>query len=120
MVKSENKFKPGVYVCVVREGFAFFNKKVYEYGDRIVLDSQEMVDKVTGAGVRFVPEADFEKDDGGVIKKIISASRNNKTVEDVLRTAESENKKMKALYEAKIAELQEKYAELESEKMDKK
>lgn len=110
---TEEKFKPGAYVCIVDEGFAFFNKKAYEYGERIVVETQELVDKLMSAGDRFVPEALFEKQDGNVVRRVISASRNNKTVEDVIRSADAEKAKMKADYEAKIAELT---AKIESEK----
>ena len=111
--KEEEKFKPGAYICVVDDGFAFFNKKSYEYGDRIVVETQELVDKLMSAGQRFVPEAEFEKADGNVVRKVISASRNNKTVEDIIRSTDAEKAKMKADYEAKIAELT---AKIESEK----
>lgn len=116
MAKNEIKFKPGSYTCIIQEGGAFFNKRFYEYGDKVILDSQEMVDKLMSAGVRFIPTHEFDKNDGDVVRKIVSASRNNKTVEDVLRAADEEQKKLKAEYEAQIAELQ---AKLESKKEEK-
>lgn len=103
---AEKEFKPGAYICVVRDGFAFFNKKSYEYGDRVVVETEELAKQLLGAGDRFAPEAEFEKADGNVVRKVISASRGNKSVEDIVRSTEAEKAKMKADYEAKIAELQ--------------
>lgn len=99
------KLKVGTYVCVVREGTAFFNKRSYSYGDKIVIDTDELLAKMDSCPGRFVTEKEFEASDGDVIRKVVSASRNNKTVEDVIRSAEEEKKKMKAEYEAKLAEL---------------
>ena len=111
--KEEPKFKPGAYICVVDDGFAFFNKESYEYGDRVVVETEALAKKLLSAGDRFVPEAEFEKHDGKIIREVISASRNNKTVEDIIRSTDAEKAEMKAEYEAKIAELM---AKIESDK----
>lgn len=100
------KYKPGAYICIVRDGFAFFNKKSYEYGDRVVVETEELAEKLLKAGDRFVSESEFEKHDGDIVRKVISASRGNKSIEDIVRSTEDEKAKMKADYEAKIAELQ--------------
>ena len=113
--KEEVVYKPGAYICIVDgEGFAFFNKTKYRYGDRVVVEEQELVDKMMGAGPRFIPEAEFEKADVDLIKKIRSASSNNKTVEDVVRSSELEKKQLKAEYEAKLEELKKKLEEKET------
>ena len=101
----KEKLKMGTYVCVVREGTAFFNKRSYSYGDKIVIDSEELLVKMDSCPGRFVTEAEFDKADGDVIRKVVSASRNNKTVEDIIRSTDEDKKKMKAEYEAKLAEL---------------
>lgn len=111
MAKTE--YKPGAYICIVRDGFAFFNKKSYEYGDRVVVETEELAKQLLAAGDRFVSEAEFNKSDGDVVRKVISATRNNKTVEDIIRSTDAEKAKIKADYEAKIAELQKKIAEQE-------
>lgn len=43
--ETKTTLKPGAYICIVREGFAFFNKRSYEYGQRIVVDSEELLEK---------------------------------------------------------------------------
>lgn len=107
MAKEENKtLKLGAYICIVREGFAFFNKRSYEYGQRVVVDNEELLQKMISAGNRFVPEEEFVKEDGDIVRKVVSATRTNKTVEDVIRSSDAEKAKMKADYEAKIKELE--------------
>lgn len=116
--KTEEKksYKPGAYICIVDgEGSAFFNKRSYKYGDRVVVEEQKLVDQMMGAGPRFIPEAEFEKADADLIKKIRSASSNNKTVEDVVRSAELEKQQLKNEYEAQIEELKKKLEAKESE-----
>lgn len=116
--KTEEKiiYKPGPYICIVDgSGFAYFNKKQYSYGDRVVVQSQELVDILMGSGNRFMPEADFNKADADVVKKIRSASSNNRTVEDIVRATEAEKQQMKDEYEAEIERLKEKLEQKESE-----
>lgn len=104
--KKEEGYKPGAYICIVDgEGFAFFNKRQYKYGDRVVVESQDLVDKLMSSGPRFIPEAEFVKADADVVRKIRSASSNNKTVEDIVRSTEKEKEQMKAEYEAEIEKL---------------
>lgn len=117
--KTDEKvsYKPGAYICIVDgEGTAFFNKRSYKYGDRVVVEEQKLVDQMMGAGPRFIPEAEFEKADADLIKKIRSASSNNKTVEDVVRSSELEKQQMKNEYEAQIEELKKKIESKEAEK----
>lgn len=111
------EYKPGAYICIVDgEGTAFFNKRSYKYGDRVVVEEQKLVDQMMGAGPRFIPEAEFEKADADLIKKIRSASSNNKTVEDVIRSSELEKQQLKSEYEAQIEELKKKLEAKEAEK----
>ena len=110
---KELHFKPGAYICIVKDGFAYFNKKSYEFGDRIVVETEELADQLMGSGERFVPEAEFQKSDGNIVRKVISANRNNKSIEDVIRSADAEKARITAEYEAKIAELK---AQIESNK----
>ena len=115
--KTDEKvvYKPGSYICIVDgEGFAFFNKRRYKYGDRVFVEEQKLVDQMMGSGARFIPEADFEKADKDLIKKIRSASSNNKTVEDVVRSSELEKQQLKNEYEAQIEELKKKLEAKES------
>lgn len=115
--KTEEKkeYKPGPYICIVEgEGFAFFNKRQYKYGDRVVVESQDLVDSLMGAGNRFMPEAEFIKADADLVKKIRSASSNNKTVEDIVRSTEAEKKQLKEEYEAEIERLKAELAEKEA------
>lgn len=110
-------YKPGAYICIVDgEGFAFFNKRRYKYGDRVVVEEQKLVDQMMGSGNRFIPEAEFEKADADLIKKIRSASSNNKTVEDVVRSSELEKQQLKNEYEAQIEELKKQLEAKEAEK----
>lgn len=114
---EKKEYKPGAYICIVDgEGTAFFNKRSYKYGDRVVVEEQKLVDQMMGAGPRFIPEAEFEKADADLIKKIRSASSNNKTVEDVVRSSELEKQQLKNEYEAQIAELKKKLEAKEAEK----
>lgn len=117
-VKEETKeYKPGAYVCIVDgDGFAFFNKRKYKYGDRVVVEEESLVKQLMGAGPRFIPESEFEKIDADVVRKIRSASSNNKTVEDVVRSAEAEKKQMKKEYEAQLEELRQKLQRQQEEK----
>lgn len=111
------QFKPGAYICIVDgEGFAFFNKRKYKYGDRVVVEEQELVNKMMNAGNRFIPESEFEKADKDLIRKIRAASSNNKTVEDVVRSAELEKQQLKNEYEAQLEELKRKLEEKEAER----
>lgn len=104
--EKQKEYKLGAYICIVDgEGFAFFNKRRYKYGDRVVIDSEELLDKLIGAGMRFIPEEDFERADNDLVKKIRSASNGNKTVEDIVRSTELEKARMKAEYEKKLEEL---------------
>jgi hypothetical protein len=118
MVKKteENKtYKPGPYICIVAgEDFAYFNKRQYRYGDRVVVQTQDLVDALMGAGNRFMPEEEFKKADADLVKKIRSASSNNKTVEDIVRSTEAEKQQMKDEYEAEIEKLKAQLAEKES------
>jgi len=107
--QTEDKkvYKPGAYICIVEDGqFAFFNKRKYVYGQRVFVDSQELVDKMMGAGNRFIPESEFEKADVDLIKKIRNTTA-GKTIEDVVRSSEAEKEKLKDEYEKKIKELTE-------------
>lgn len=114
MASEKNTYKPGAYICIVDgEGFAFFNKRQYRYGDRVVVESQDLVNKLVGSGNRFIPESEFVKADADVVRKIRSASSNNKTVEDVVRSSEAEKAQIKAEYEAEIQKLKD---ELEKNK----
>ena len=124
-VKTDEKveYKLGAYICIVDgEDFAFFNKRAYRYGDRVVVDDPELLVKMMSAGPRFIPEEQFEKADKDLIKKIRSASSNNSTVEDVVRSAELEKKQLKDEYEAKIEELKKQLeaASAATESKDKK
>lgn len=114
--ESKKEYKLGAYICVVDgEGFAFFNKRRYKYGDRVVVDSEELLDKMIGSGMRFIPEEDFERADNDLVKKIRSASSGNKTVEDIVRATEAEKARIKAEYEEKLAALRK---EIETKKGD--
>lgn len=115
--KKEEGYKPGPYICIVEgEGFAFFNKCKYKYGDRVVVEDQDLVDKLMGAGPRFIPEAEFEKADENLVRKIRSASSNNKSVEDIVRATEIEKKKLKEEYEAQLEQLKKQLEAKEAEK----
>ena len=110
-------YKPGAYVCIVDgEGCAFFNKRRYKYGDRVVVEEEGLVKQMMSAGPRFIPEEEFEKADKDLIKKIRSASSNNKTVEDVVRSSELEKQQLKNEYEAKIEELKKQLEAKEAQK----
>ena len=106
MAKEEKKeYKLGAYICIVDEGqFAFFNKRKYVYGQRVYVDSKELLDKMMSAGQRFIPEQEFERADEDLIKKIRNTTA-GKTIEDVVRSSEAEKEKLKADYEKKIQEL---------------
>lgn len=115
------EYKPGAYVCIVDgEGCAFFNKRRYKYGDRVVVEEEGLVKQMMSAGPRFIPEEEFEKADKDLIKKIRSASSNNKTVEDVVRSSELEKQQLKNEYEAQIEELKKKLEAKEAAKNPEK
>lgn len=115
--EETKQYKLGAYICIVDgEGCAFFNKRRYKYGDRVVVEEEGLLKQMMSAGPRFIPESEFEKADKDLIKKIRSASSNNKTVEDVVRSSELEKQQLKNEYEAKIEELKKKLEEKEAGK----
>lgn len=81
-----------------------------------MVEDQDLVDKLMGAGPRFIPEAEFEKADENLVRKIRSASSNNKSVEDIVRATEIEKKKLKEEYEAQLEQLKKQLEAKEAEK----
>lgn len=89
------------FVCI-RDN-VFFNKKIYNYGDKIYVDD-ELAKSVNP--VRFQELEEFEKGQEIVTKRVSSAEKNNRTIKEIIMENEEEKRKMVKEYESKIKTLE--------------